>query len=136
MSEYDTEYAGQAQTTESWAGQPIPIYNAVEETAPEYGSCMSYTLTQFGVGQPVQLLTRRIRREKAYVEVNFNIPGTVTFNNNLAPLSIPQGYVITVPVAGLYRLPDWETQQPLYCIASVAGLTASVIDMSYGERIK
>jgi hypothetical protein len=133
---YDEEYGGQAQETAPWEGQPIPVVSATVETAPEYGSTMTYAIPQFGVGLPIQVLTRRIRRHKAYVEVNFVIAGSVIFNSKLDSLSIPAGYTVNVPVAGLYRLPDWETQQPLYCVATVAGLSVSVIDMSYGERSK
>jgi hypothetical protein len=95
---------------------------------------MTYPIPQFGVGQPIQILTRRVRRFKAFIEINFTVAGTVTFNAKLDPLSVPQGYTVAVPVAGLYRAPEWENQQPLYIIASVGGLTVSVIDQSYADR--
>jgi hypothetical protein len=117
-----------------WPSQPLPVISATQEEAPEYGSTMTYSIPQFGVGTPLQILTRRIRRHKAYVEVTFTVPGSVTFNSRQDPLSSNNGYIVSVPVAGLYRFPDWESQQPLFCIASVSGLVVAVIDMSYAER--
>ena len=101
--------------------------------APEFGACLTFNIPQIG-SLPEQILQRRIRRKKAYVEVNFSVAGNVYFANNQQVLTNPTvgGYLVSVPVAGLYRLPDWESQQPLYVIASVAGLTASVIDQAYG----
>jgi hypothetical protein len=120
--------------TNPWPAQPLAVVNATQETAPEFGSCLTWAIPMFGVNQPIQVLPRRIRRHKSYVEVSFTVPGTVYFNSKLDPLSIPNGYAVTFAAAGLYRFPDWETQQPLYIIATVAGLSASVVDMSYGDR--
>jgi len=116
---------------ESIPMEPIPVISATENRAPEFASCMTYSIP---TTQPIQILTRRIRRNEAKIEINFTAAGTVTFNSNPDHLSTGQGYVVSVPVAGLYRFPDWESQQPLYCIASVAGFTALVIDESYAER--
>jgi hypothetical protein len=124
---------------QTYDGPAIPVYmdpsyTATEEIAPDYGSTMTYAIPQFGVGTPLQVLTRRLRRHKAYVEVNFTLAGSVIFNSKIDQLSSQSGYTVAVPVAGLYRLPDWESQQPLYVIATVAGLSVSVIDFSYSER--
>lgn len=136
---YDTDVGYVEDEPQIYKGPAIPVYidpsfKSVEEVAPDYGSTMTYAIPQFGVGTPLQVLTRRLRRHKAYVEVNFNVAGSVIFNSKIDQLSAQSGYTVAVPVAGLYRLPDWEAQQPLYCIATVAGLTISVIDMSYAER--
>ena len=117
-----------------WPAQPLPIVNATEEAAPEFGSCMSWQVPVQGTNLSIPILQRRVKRHKAYVEVNFTVPGTVIFNSNQDHCNQGQGYTVTVPVAGLYRLGDWESQQPLYIIGSIAGLTCSVIDMSYGSR--
>ena len=134
MSEGYIEDTPQIYEGEGWAGAPVPVTFDTEETAPEYSSNMTYIIPQFGVNPCIQILTRRIRRTKAYVEVNFTVAGSVIFNSKIDSLSVPQGYTVAVPVAGLYRLPDWESQQPLYVIATVAGLTCSVIDQSYADR--
>lgn len=137
MSELD-EYSAPVDIDEHeanpWPAQPLPIVNATEETAPEFGSCMTWQIPLQGTQLSIPILQRRVRRHKAYVEVNFTVAGTVIFNSNQDHCNTGQGYNVTVPVTGLYRLPDWESQQPLYVIATVAGLTASVIDQSYGSR--
>jgi len=135
MSEGYIEDAPQVYEGGAWpSDKPIPVTVETENAAPEYGACMTWNIPQSGVGQPIQILTRRLRRSEAKIEVNFTVAGIVTFNSNLDHLSAGQGYVVNVPVPGLYRFPDWESQQPLYCIASVAGLTVSVIDESFAER--
>lgn len=130
----DTDYI--EDTPQLYDGNAIPVHiesygaPAQRVSAPEYGSTMTYSIP---TNQPLQILTRRYRREQAKIEVNFTAAGTVTFNNNPDHLTTGQGYVVTVPVAGLYRFPDWESQQPLYCVASVAGFTVMVLDESYAE---
>lgn len=106
-----------------------------ESEAPEFGTCLTYTIPQQGTALPIQILQRALRREKAYIEVNFSVAGSVWFANTPNPLTNPNpsGYLVNVPVTGLYRLGDWESQQPLYCIASVAGLSVSVIDQAFGS---
>jgi hypothetical protein len=131
---YDVREEIEVHESSPWPSQPLPVISATQEEAPQYGSTMTYTIPQSGVGTPLQILTRRLRRSKAYVEVNFIVPGTVVFSSKIDALSGLNGYTVAVPIAGLYRLPDWETQQPLYCIATVANLTVSVIDMSFAER--
>jgi hypothetical protein len=126
--------AEQEQVTEAWAGPPIPVVNATERLAPEYGSTMTWTIPVQGTGLPVQLLTRRIRRHKAKIGINFTVAGTVILNSNLDHLSTGQGYVIVVPSAGWFQFSDWESQQPLYAIATVAGITASVVDETHSSR--
>ena len=135
MSEGYIEDAPQIYEGAAWpSDKPIPVTVETENAAPEFGACMTWVIPQSGVGVPIQILTRRVRRQQAKVEVNFIVAGIVTFNSNLDHLSAGQGYVVNVPVAGLYRFPDWESQQPLYCIASVSGLSVAVIDESYAER--
>jgi hypothetical protein len=134
VSEGYVEDAPQAYDGAAYLEQPIPVVTEVDTRAPEYGACMTWSIPQSGVGLPIQILTRRLRRYIAKIEINFTVAGIVTFNSNLDHLSAGQGYIVNVPVAGLYRFPDWESQQPLYCVASVAGLTVAVLDESYAER--
>lgn len=132
--DYSAPYDIAKREVNPWPAQPLPVVNATEEAAPEFGSTMTWAIPVLGTNPCIPILQRRVRRHKAYVEVNFTAPGTVYFNSNQDHCNQGQGYAVTVPVTGLYRLGDWETQQPLYIIASVSGLVCSVIDMSYGSR--
>lgn len=132
--EYSAPYDIAKHEANPWPAQPLPVVNATEEAAPEFGSTMTWTIPLLGTNLSIPILQRRVRRHKAYVEVNFTAPGTVYFNSNQDHCNQGQGWTITLVAAGLYRLPDWETQQPLYVISTVAGFLCSVIDMSYGSR--
>lgn len=50
-----------------WAAEPVPVVSMGESAAPEYGACMTWPVQQAGVGQPVQILQRRVRRHKAKI---------------------------------------------------------------------
>jgi hypothetical protein len=116
--------------------QPIPVVSLTENLAPEYGACMTWSVPQAGVGtnQPVQLLTRRIRRSQAKLFITALGGATsVVLNSKLDPLQglTPQGAVFLT----IGRLPDWENQQPLWAIALGGGpVTIAVFDDSYAER--
>jgi len=51
--------------TNPWPSQPLRVVSATQEEAPQYGSCMTWTVPQAGTGQPVQILQRRLRRNEA-----------------------------------------------------------------------
>lgn len=115
-----------------WPAQPLPIVNATEEAAPEFGACMTWNIPQSGVGQPVQVLQRRVRRSKARLTL-VSVAGAtaIVINSKLDPLaSIQQG----ATYATVGNLPTWESQQPLYVIAIGGTAILSVIDEAYGER--
>jgi hypothetical protein len=48
-----------------WPSQPLPVVSATQEEAPQFGSCMTWSVPQAGIGQPVQILQRRLRRNEA-----------------------------------------------------------------------
>jgi hypothetical protein len=133
-SEGYVEDAPQTYEGAAYLEQPIPVVSLTENYAPEFGGCMTWPLPVQGTNPPIQILSRRTRRHKGKIEINFTVPGTVILNSRLDALSNGQGYVVAVPVAGLYSFHDWESQQPLYAVASVAGITAMVLDESYAER--
>jgi hypothetical protein len=120
----------QAYDENAYVGQPVTTIDISSRLRPDFGSCMSYTVPQFGVGLPVQLLTRRIRRFKGKLLVTALTGATsVIFNSNQDHLSIPQGYTL---IAASF-MPDWESQQPLYAIAIGGTANISVWDFSYAE---
>ena len=129
-----TEDEPQVYEGNVYQGQPIPVVSVDVRWAPEFGGVMTWALPVQGVGQPLLILNRRIRRSKGKIQINFPAAGTVILSSNLAQIANNQGYIVTVPVAGLYTFHDWENQQPLYAIASIAGVTALVLDESYAER--
>lgn len=122
------EYEGAAHLE-----QPIPVVALTENFAAEYGACMTWPVPQAGVGQPVQVLTRRTRRAQAKVTITAVAGATsVVFNSKIDSLSgaTPQGAIYLT--AG--RLPDWENQQPLYAIAIGGTATVVIQDETYAER--
>jgi len=114
--------------------QPVRVVSVTENYAPEYASCMTWPIPVQGIGQPLLIAPRRIRRSECKVQLNFTVAGTVILNSNLQGVMNGQGLQIVMPVAGLYTAPDWESQQPLYAIASIAGISAIVLDESYASR--
>jgi hypothetical protein len=136
VEEYVEDAIQDWQDTESsirYTGPPIPVVNLSRREAPEFGSTMTWSVPQSGIGQPVQILTRRIRRYKAKILVAALGGATsVMFNSNLDRLSLGVMQGFTVIIVGL--IPDWESQQPLYAVAIGGGpATISVIDESYAE---
>jgi hypothetical protein len=100
---------------------------------PEFGSCMTWVIPQVGQGQPVQILQRQPQRFKAKWIVAGPAGNVgVVLNSKLDPLqgASPQGITITVQGSQ----PDWESQQPLYAIATTAGVTISIWDETYALR--
>jgi hypothetical protein len=117
------------------AEKPILVKSVSEGPAsPEFSSCMTWQIPQAGIGQPVQILQRRICREKAKIFlVNLNGATAIALSNVLAPIqgNNPQG----AQTLALTFVIEWESQQPCYAIALGGGpAVVSVIDETYAER--
>jgi hypothetical protein len=129
-----TEEGPQEYPGAAFEVQPVPVYSLTEESAPEFGSCMTWSIPQNTAGLPVQMLNRRTRRAQAKLFITAMGGATsVVLNSKLDPLqgANPQGAIFLA----VGRLPDWETQQPLYAIAIGGGpVTIAVFDDSYAER--
>jgi hypothetical protein len=74
--------------------EPFPVRIVSEDSAnttrvaPDYGACMTWPIPQAGIGLPVQVLTRRIRRSKARLIVPGNVvTATLTPGNPAAGAS-------------------------------------------------
>jgi hypothetical protein len=133
MSDGYVEDAPQSYPAESWGGQPIPVTVETDQAAPEYGACMTWTIPQAGTGQPIQILTRRLRRFKAkLIVITLSGATSVVFNSVIDRVqgAAPQGFTVTA----VGFLPDWESQQPLYAIAIGGTATISILDESYADR--
>jgi hypothetical protein len=128
MQDEPQEYDG-----ESYLGEPIPVVSLDEQAAPEYSGCMTWTVPQAGIGTPVQILQRRIRRYEAKLILTTLTGATgVVLNSKLDPLqgASPQG--ATLVATG--NLPGWESQQPLYAIAIGGTAVIACWDEAYAER--
>lgn len=118
----------------------FPVRLVADETptvikgAPDFGTCMTWTVPQFGVNAPIQILQRRIYRYKAkMIMVSVTAATSLVISNRVDTLSIPQGVTYPVPAAFPLLLKDWESQQPAYAIAVGGTLILSVLDESFGE---
>lgn len=131
----DPDYViGQDVTAgESWASTAVPVVEISERAAPEYGACMTWVIPAAGVGQPVQILTRRRKRSKAKLLLVQLTGATAVVVNAVIDRvqgTSPQGF--TIMAVGPF--PDWESQQPLYAIAIGGTALISLWDESYSER--
>lgn len=133
MSEGYVEDAPQTYEGTAYLEQPVRVTVETENAAPEYGGCMTWPVPQAGVGTPIPVFNRRLRRHKGKLSV-ITLTGatSVVFNSVIDRLqgSTPQGYTITA----VGPLPDWESQQPLYAIAIGGTALVSCIDESYADR--
>lgn len=194
----------------------VPVHVVHDESvrvAPEFCASVTWTVPLIGSAVPVQLLTRRYKRYKAKLFVNFPgsggtlyvsakqdtlmgtnpqgfimsvaappvpsqpaVPASTVVQQNINPYPVnvtlsgftltavtvngvqvgttngtyivPAGgtIAVTYTVAGTWTwvnantlvpsivpLPEYEAMQPLYAVATVAGITISVWDESYGE---
>jgi len=116
------------------AGSPavVPVKVMFDENinvAPAFGSCQTWQITN---AQPVQIIQRQYRRNKAKIWVPGAFGGaTVFFNTKVEPLmgANPQG----VQMAAFFVL-EYEAQPALYAVASAAGpIAVCVLDMLYGQ---
>jgi hypothetical protein len=126
------------QVTQEWEPAVVPVRVMHDETIrvpPEFASCMTWTLPVIGAGSPVQILQRRMQRYKAKFLLNFPGAGTVYINTKFEPVSnpSPQGFNVTLAAAGNMVIPEYESMQPVYAIASITGITLAVLDESYGQ---
>ena len=116
--------------------EPIPVIDQSERHTPELASCMTWSIPATGgTNQPVQILQRTQHRFKAKITIaNLNGASSVLFSQTLAAL---QGTIASIPAGvatyqAIGSIPEWESQQPLYCIAiGGAGAIVSVIDERY-----
>jgi hypothetical protein len=113
-----SEYIEDAPQT--YNGPAIPVYMdpkfaSVEKVAPDFGSTGTFQLQLAGAAQPVQILQRRERRNKARVLV-MSLGGTSPANSasisaNGAPVTSPGiGAVLATavaPLAGTYNA-NWQ----------------------------
>jgi hypothetical protein len=133
VSEGYIEDAPQSYGGESYQGQAIPVTIETDNAAPEYGGCLTWVVPQAGVGTPIPIFNRRLRRFKGKLSVvALGGATSVVFNSVIDRLqgATPQGYTVLAVGA----LPDWESQQPLYAIGVGGTPTVSCIDESYADR--
>jgi len=120
MTTYDDEYIEDAPQV--YDGPPIPVHitsgshtDYTERLAPDFGSAGTFVLQLAGSAQPVQVLQRRYRRNKARVLV-MSMGGTAPGNAasiaaNGAPATSPGANQVitttTVPQAGTYTV-NWD----------------------------
>lgn len=138
MTEYQEYIGGEPAIYEAGGAQPIepvPVIDLATRRTPEKVSCMTWPIPQSTVGTPVQILQRRLRRYKAKITiVSVNpVTTTVLFNSKLDPLqgSNPQGATYSPGTIVDSFLPDWETEQPCYCIAVGGTAVVTVQDEAY-----
>lgn len=135
---YSYEVEGEEETEDEGGFGVVPVrvvFTENEQLAPSYCSCMTWPVGQVNVSIPTQILPRKEKRYKAKFIVNFPGAGNVILNTKLDPLTLPspQGFTFTVTAAGNFALPEYDAMQPMYIIASIAGVTISVWDESYGN---
>lgn len=114
---------------------PIPVREVSEKLTPEMVSCMTWLIPQSGIGVPVQILQRRIRRSKAKITVvQWGTATSIIFSPKLDTVqgANPQGCQYFPIAAASQFLPDWENQKPLYCICiGGTGALVAVQDEAY-----
>lgn len=128
-----TQEAPQEYQEDVWPAAPLRVIPLSSREAPEYGASMTWLIPQAGIAQPVQILTRRVRRHKAkLILIQLTGATSVIFNAVIDRVqgTAPQGF--TMLAVGV--MPDWESQQPLYAIAIGGTAQVSVWDESYQER--
>lgn len=115
---------------------PVKImYTENENLAPAYATMMTWTLPVVGINSPIMILQKRLKRYKAKFLLNFPGAGSAYTNTKFEPLTLatPQGF--TISAAGILQnipLPEYEAMTPLWAIASIPGVTLSVVDEAYG----
>jgi hypothetical protein len=125
---------------ETYEQQPVPVeIRGTTRHTPELVSCMTWQIPTAGVGQPVQILQRTIHRFKAKITIaSVSGGGTaVYFSPSLANVqgASPQGAAYTPPAGNVDTfLPDWESQQPCYCICVGGTAIVTVQDERFLEQ--
>lgn len=133
--EADYEQEGNEELGQNFV--PVPVRIVFDENmrlAPTFCSHMTWPVPVVGSDTPIQILPRRETRYKAKFSVVFTAAGTLYTNNRPDPLGnpTPQGAQFTQAAAGTFTIPDYDAMQPMYVIASVAGVTITVWDESFG----
>lgn len=123
---------------EGAAGHPVHVWidgtsQVTHRQSPDFASFMTWPIPQVGIGTPLLFAPRKPQRYKAKHVLTFPAAGTIWINSKSDPLSLPtpQGFTYTVAAAGNFSIPDYDAQQPLYAIASIAGVTISQFDESF-----
>lgn len=135
---YDSDFEPNVAESDYPVVVPVRVvYTENENLPPGFASFMTYPIGQVNVSSPTQLLQRREHRFKAKYFLNFPAAGTITLNSKQEPLSkdaSPQGFAVTVAAATQnFAMPDYDSSQPLFAIASIAGCTIAIIDESFGQ---
>lgn len=143
-AEYDSPspYDQTQHEDNPWPAEPLPVVSVEQREAPQYGSCMTWTIPAAGVGQPVQILQRRTKRYKAKVSI-VSLPAILTTitapavpatgvaqqNLNASPVQVvisPNGATITAvtingvvagTAAGTYIVPGFGSIAISYTVA-------------------
>lgn len=116
-------------------GTPVPVrvmFDENERIPPEFAAWLTVPIGT--VGNPTRVVGRINTRYKCKMSVLIPTGGaTLYIANNFAPLSLPNpiGYSLTY-AAGQFNLPEYDGMQPVYMVASAAGVVVSVLDESYG----
>src|SRR5215469_14895136 len=105
--------------TAEWEPAVVSVRVVHDETIrvpPEFASCVTWTIPQAGIGQPVQVLQRRYHRYKTKFWCNFPGAGTLYLNTKFEPVSLPSpnGFQVTATAAGFVAIPEYESMQPMY----------------------
>lgn len=115
------------------------VFSETENIPPGFAAFMTYPIGVVNVSSPTQLLQRREHRFKCQLMVSVPAACTVTFNTKQEPLSKdanPQGFSLVFSAANNnpgFVMPPYEAAQPLFAIASIAGVTIAFFDQSYGQ---
>lgn len=137
----DEEFSDSAEDAEDarsadYHGEIVPVkivFDENERVSPQFCSHMTWPVPH---AAPAQMVVPRNKfRYKAKLTAIFPGAGSIYTNHYPDPLSNvnPQGATFTVLAAGSIELPDYDAEQPLYVIASIAGVALTVWDETYGQ---
>jgi hypothetical protein len=145
---WEDSYYDQEEAPDAWAElQPVPVEikrTEIEQVAPESTSWMFYNiplapaLAGTGALQPVQICTHKYHRHKA--KFLWTIPANCVIyldrvQDRLMANALGTTFQIitgaTAITSSAVILPEYDGQQALYAVATVAGATVSVMDESY-----
>lgn len=123
--------------------QAVPVkveFEQTQQVAPESTAWMYWPVAIVGQSdRATQLVPHRYHRYKA--KMLWTVPAGVTVyidqdNSRLTSNSFGTTFQFTAPAAGFTSqqvLPDYDGQQPVYAMASGAGVSVAVMDESYKE---
>lgn len=147
---WEDAYYDQNEAPDQWAElQPVPVEirrTETENVAPESTSWMFYNIPLApavggtGTLQPAQICTHKYHRYKA--KMVWTVPANcIIYLDRVADrlMSGALGTTFQIQVGATavttstQLLPDYDGQQALYAVASVAGATCSVMDESFKQ---